>query len=118
MTKERFRLLWEEGKKKRNGMCGSRGFLNMVIVIATVEFLMFDLFHHNILLYVSNEVTMLTFGVSNPVNGNTIRITNHGIADSTYYFSLFFICKIIWRTFRTHVGSTTLSVKTRFIIER
>ena len=95
------------------GDSGKKGWLTLLGILGGFFFLVYDIFRHYLILFLTDDVTLISLNVVNPFNGNTFAITNRQVMDATYFTGVIFMGQLVSSSI-LHGAEKTVS-QTRFI---
>ena len=73
------------------GGSGKKGLLTTILAICGIFFILQDMFRHYVVAFVTDNASIVSLNVRNPLNGNMFEITNRQLMDATYFTcTLFF----------------------------
>ena len=81
--------------------------------IRRLLYLLFDAFRHYVIMFVADDVSLVTFNVTNPFNGNKMALTNKRLASITYVNGMIFAAI----AFKAMLGFTKMKTmsQTKFV---
>jgi len=90
------------------------GWLNLFFVGSIGVFLLLDFFRHVLIINASPIRDVVDVGLVNPITGNTLKWTNHQLAEACYFTSMIFLMQIGASLVKTHFGHSTVLLSTNF----
>ena len=75
---------------KQYGGSGNTGFISLAGGILGSLFLLADAFRHYVIMFVTDDVSLISINVTNPFNGNTMAFTNKRLSSITYFNGIIF----------------------------
>ena len=64
--------------------------VNFRIALGGILYLLTDAFRHYVIMFVADDVSLVTFNVTNPFNGNKMALTNKRLSSITYVNGMIF----------------------------
>ncbi len=103
---------------KQIGTEGKKGYFSILLCLLCVSFFTVDVFRHWLVLFVSDRVEMIQFGLQNPITGNNFAFSNHQLADACFFTNMIMSASVSLKVAKAHVGAGTVLLRTRFAIAR
>ena len=72
-----------------------RGPFGLYLIFFSVFRLVLDMFRHYLILFVTDEVSLISIDVTNPFNGNVFQFTNRQLADVSYFTAMIFAARAL-----------------------
>ncbi len=72
------------------GGSGTKGWLSASFAITGTLLLLADAFRHYLVMFVTDDVSIISINVTNPFNGNSLAFTNKRLASITYFNGVIF----------------------------
>ena len=98
---------------KEHGGSGKKGKNNTLLGILIAIYCLQDLVRHYLVLFVTSSASILSFNVTNPINGNELVITNKQVMDASYFTGMIFAAQAVIGLSNSAYLKTT--AKTKFI---
>ncbi len=75
---------------KQWGGTGKTGFVSFAFGILGFLLILTDAFRHYVIMFVTDDVSLISINVTNPFNGNTMAFTNKRLSSITYFNGIIF----------------------------
>ena len=93
------------------GGSGKKGWVTTLASFVTGCVILQDMFRHYLIMFVTDNASIVSFNVRNPLNGNTFEITNKHLVDATYFTCMLFFAQSMHAFFNTSQLKTTCNTK-------
>ena len=97
------------------GGSGKRGIMTFVFAILGSFGMLTDVFRHYLVLFLTDNVTLISFDIVNPFNGNRFQLTNVQLMDVSYFTAMVFVVQAIYTSSNTKTLKTTSQAKFVFM---
>ena len=75
------------------GGSGKNGFFLTIAAVGGVLFILQDMFRHYVVAFVTDNASIVSLDVRNPLNGNMFEITNKQLMHATYFTCMLFFAQ-------------------------
>ena len=93
------------------GGSGKNGFFLTIAAVGGVLFILQDMFRHYVVAFVTDNASIVSLDVRNPLNGNMFEITNRQLMDGTYFTCTIFFAQSF------HAMATSSKLKTASVTQ-
>ena len=96
------------------GGSGKKGLVATLFAICGILFILQDMFRHYVVAFVTDNASIVSLNVRNPLNGNMFEITNRQLMDATYFTCTLFFAQ----SFYSMITSSQLKTasNTKFLV--
>ena len=101
--------------EKAVGSSKKNGWLALLVLACFIFVIINDVFRHYVILFATEEHSIISFDIVNPFNGNIFGISNKQVMDATYFTGTVFWAQIVFSTLFHGAHKTTS--QTKFIMK-
>merc|ERR1711924_137951 len=93
-----------------------KGFYSLAFPLIIGGYLVTDTFRHLLLLFKTDEHSIIELDITNPVNSNRLGISNHRVAEIAFWTSTVMIGSFAASLAKTYLGAHTIIVSTKYAL--